>query len=186
MASTVPPHLCLSCLDLWLLPAFVWGPWVVLWVGQFERTWWAQVTCCTLQACSVSSSSSGSFYRIHVVTSVHFLTSISTFQKRAESGDKSKNVSRAGINKRRLHLFFYIKKIFHITWLVKKRLSSVTQSCLTLCNPMDSSTPSFTNSCSLIKLMAIESVMPSKHLILCHPLLLLPSIFPASRSFQMS
>ena len=38
--------------------------------------------------------------------------------------------------------------------------------------------PSITNSQSLLKLMSIESVMPSNHLILCHPLLLLPSIFP--------
>ena len=40
---------------------------------------------------------------------------------------------------------------------------------------------SITNSGSLLKLMSIESVMPSKHLILCHPLLLLPSIFPSIR-----
>ena len=45
---------------------------------------------------------------------------------------------------------------------------------------------SFTNSQSLIKLMSIESVMPSSHLILCHPLLLLPSIFPSIGSFPMS
>ena len=45
---------------------------------------------------------------------------------------------------------------------------------------------SLTNICSLFKLMSIESVMPSNHLILCHPLLLLPSIFPSIRSFQMS
>ena len=45
---------------------------------------------------------------------------------------------------------------------------------------------SITNSRSLLKLMSIESVMPSNHLILCHPLLLPPSIFPASGSFQMS
>ena len=38
---------------------------------------------------------------------------------------------------------------------------------------------SITNSWSLLKLMSIESVMPSNHLILCHPLLLLPSIFPS-------
>jgi len=38
---------------------------------------------------------------------------------------------------------------------------------------------SITNSRSLLKLMSIESVMPSNHLILCHPLLLLPSIFPS-------
>ena len=41
-----------------------------------------------------------------------------------------------------------------------------------------------TNSQSLLKLMSIESVMPSSHLILCHPLLLLPSIFPSIRVFS--
>jgi len=51
---------------------------------------------------------------------------------------------------------------------------------------------SITNSRNLLKLMSIESVMPSNHLILCHPLLLLPSFssclqrFPASESFPMS
>ena len=40
-----------------------------------------------------------------------------------------------------------------------------------------------TNSWSLLKLMSIESVMPSNHLILCHPLFLLPSIFPSIRVF---
>ena len=43
---------------------------------------------------------------------------------------------------------------------------------------------SFTNSWSLLKLMSIESVMPSNHLILCHPLLLLPSVFPSIRVFS--
>ena len=43
---------------------------------------------------------------------------------------------------------------------------------------------SITNSRSLLKLMSIESVMPSKHLILCHPHLLLPSIFPSIRVFS--
>ena len=45
---------------------------------------------------------------------------------------------------------------------------------------------SITNSQSLLKLMSIESVMPSNHLILCCALLLLPSIFPAAGSFQIS
>ena len=52
---------------------------------------------------------------------------------------------------------------------------------------MNCSTPgllSITNSWSLLKLMSIESVMPSSHLILCHPLLLLPSIFPSIRVFS--
>ena len=42
---------------------------------------------------------------------------------------------------------------------------------------------SITNSQSLLRLMSIESVMPSNHLILCHPLLLLPSIFPSIKVF---
>ena len=45
---------------------------------------------------------------------------------------------------------------------------------------------SITSSRSLLKLMSIESVMPSNHLILCHPLLLPLQSFPASGSFQMS
>ena len=60
------------------------------------------------------------------------------------------------------------------------QFSSVAQSCPTLCSPMDCNTPgfpSFTVSQSLLKLMSIASVMPSNHLILCRPLLLLPSIF---------
>ena len=62
---------------------------------------------------------------------------------------------------------------------------SVPQSCLTLCSPMDCSTPSFpvfTISWSLLKLMSIELVMPSNHLVLCHPLL--PSIFPSITVFS--
>ena len=65
--------------------------------------------------------------------------------------------------------------------------SSVAQLCLTLCNPMDCSTPGFCvphQPQSLLKLTSIESVMPSNHLILCHPLLLPPSIFPSIRVFS--
>ena len=64
---------------------------------------------------------------------------------------------------------------------------SVAQACPTLCDPVDCSTTgflSFTISWSLLKLMSIESVMPSNHLILCRPLLLLPSIFPSIRVFS--
>ena len=43
---------------------------------------------------------------------------------------------------------------------------------------------SITNSLSLLKLMSIESVIPSNHLILCHPFLLMPSIFPSIRVFS--
>ena len=66
--------------------------------------------------------------------------------------------------------------------------SSVTQSCLTLCDPMDCSTLQaslpFINSCSLLKLVSIRSVMPSNQSILCSPLLLLPSVFPSIKVFS--
>ena len=55
-----------------------------------------------------------------------------------------------------------------------------------LCSPMDCSSqapPSFTISQSLLKLMSIELVMPSNHLILCCSLLLFPSVFPSIRVF---
>ena len=67
------------------------------------------------------------------------------------------------------------------------QLSSVTQSCPTLCNPMDCNMPSLPVHHQLpefIQPMSIESVMPSNHLILCCPLLLLPSIFPRIRVFS--
>ena len=69
------------------------------------------------------------------------------------------------------------------------QFSSVTQSFPTLCDPMDCSTPGLPvhhqlPEWSLLKLMSIESVMPSNHLILCCPLLLPPSIFPSSRVFS--
>ena len=67
------------------------------------------------------------------------------------------------------------------------QFSSVAQSCPTLCDPMNHSTPglsSITNSQNSPKLMSIESVMPSNHLITCRPLLLLPSIFLNIRVFS--
>ena len=73
-------------------------------------------------------------------------------------------------------------------FIIYHQFSSVAQSCLTLCDPIDCSTPaslSITNSQSLLKLMSIELVMPSNHLILCRPLSCLQS-FPASGSFPMS
>ena len=60
---------------------------------------------------------------------------------------------------------------------------SITKLCLTLCNPLDCSMAllSSTLFCSLLKFMSIESVMLSDHLILCCPLLILPSLFPSIR-----
>ena len=64
------------------------------------------------------------------------------------------------------------------------QFSSVTQSCPTLCNPWTTAhqtSLSIANCRSLPKPTSIESVMPSNHIIFCHPLLLLPSIFPSIR-----
>ena len=76
---------------------------------------------------------------------------------------------------------------FPIMWLFTS-VSSVAQSCLTLWDPMDYSMPGFPDLhhhlWSLLKFMPIESVTLPNHLILCHPLLLLPSIFPSSRIFS--
>ena len=73
------------------------------------------------------------------------------------------------------------------TFLNRIQFSSVTQSCLTLCDLMNLSMPglpSITNSWSSLRLMSIELVMPSSHLILCHPLPLLPPIPPSIRVFS--
>ena len=85
-----------------------------------------------------------------------------------------------------LHKYFYdCNKYFRSSSLFQ--FSSVTQSCPTLCVPMDCSTQaslSITNSQSLLKLMSIKSVMPSNHLILCHPLFRLSSVFSTIRVFS--
>ena len=85
-----------------------------------------------------------------------------------------------------LHKYFYdCNKYFRSSSLFQ--FSSVTQSCPTLCVPMDCSTQaslSITNSQSLLKLMSIKSVMPSHQLVLWRSLLLPPSIFPSIRVFS--
>ena len=65
------------------------------------------------------------------------------------------------------------------------QLSSVAQSYPNLCDPTDCSTPGLPvhHTWSSLKLISIESVIPSYHLIFCHPLLLPPSIFPSIRVF---
>ena len=69
----------------------------------------------------------------------------------------------------------------------KSSISSVVQTCLTLCDPMDCSMPGLPVHHKLpefTQIMSIESVMPSNHLILCRPLLLLSLIFPTIRVFS--
>ena len=68
------------------------------------------------------------------------------------------------------------------------QFSSVAQSCPTLCDPMDSSSPGLPVHHQLLEFTQTHVhrvVMPSSHLILC-PLLLLPQSLPASESFPMS
>ena len=107
--------------------------------------------------------------------------------------------------------FFFNSKVFHykyfkemiaslyrlflVLFLMQGReLSLLIQEIQFSCSVMFSSMTPWTAACqaslfttnspSLLKLMSIESVMPSNHLILCHPLLLLPSIFPSIRVFS--
>ena len=75
----------------------------------------------------------------------------------------------------------------NMSLIVTIQFSSVAQLCQIPCNPKTrarQASLSITSSWSPPKPMSIESVMPSNHLILCHPLLLLPSIFPNIRVFS--
>ena len=79
--------------------------------------------------------------------------------------------------------------IFHIHFTVISQFSSVQSLSRvrlfgTPWTAARQASLSNTNSQNLLKLMSIESVMPSNHLILCHPLLLPPSIFPSIRIFS--
>ena len=71
-----------------------------------------------------------------------------------------------------LYYFSSVHSLSHV-WLFDTPWTAARQASL-----------SITNSQSLLRLMSIESVMPSNHLILCHPLFLLPSIFPSIRVFS--
>ena len=87
---------------------------------------------------------------------------------------------------RRVNSLMHCRKIDNIN--IWYQFGSVIQSCPTLCDAMDGAacqaSVSITNSRSLLKLLSIELVMPSNHLILCCPLFLLPSIFPSIRVFS--
>ena len=90
----------------------------------------------------------------------------------------NKTVSEEGIRlvdrkkSRVLFQFSSVQSLSHV-WLLATQWTAARQASL-----------SITNSQSLLKLRSIMSVMPSNHLILCHPLLLLPSIFPSIRIFS--
>ena len=75
---------------------------------------------------------------------------------------------------------------YYIPPYIYSSVQSLSRVRLTLCDPMDCSMPGFpgTSSQNLLKLMSMESVMPSNHLILCCPLLFPPSIIPSIRDFS--
>ena len=82
---------------------------------------------------------------------------------------------------------FIKKTLFSLVYCLSIQFSSVAQSCPTLCDPMSRSTPGLPVRHQLpesLRLMSIESVMPSSHLILGRPLLLLPPIPPSIRIFS--
>ena len=89
-------------------------------------------------------------------------------------------------------LFFVCFSFFFFFWLLhflrfSVQFSSVPQSCSTLRDPMDCSTPGLPVHHQLPEFTQTHVrwlVMPSNYLILCHPLLLLPSIFPSIRVFS--
>ena len=100
------------------------------------------------------------------------------------------------ISKQGCHNRQQLQPLWIVSWRALRKLRvwkhrvccccSVAQSCLTLYNPMDCSTPGFPLLRRLPEFAQthIQSVMPSNHLILCHPLLLLHSIFPKIRVFS--
>jgi len=100
------------------------------------------------------------------------------------SGCKTLRVGESVITKEgsTKKLFEVIEKLCILIIVIVQRLSPV-QLFVTPWTAAHQASLSFTNSRSLLKLMSIESVMPSNHLILC-PLLLLPSIFPSIRVFS--
>ena len=78
--------------------------------------------------------------------------------------------------KKKIYIYLYTHSSFQLlshVWLFPSTCTAARQAC-----------PSITSSRSLLKLMSIESGMPSNHRILCHPLLLPPSIFPSIRVFS--
>ena len=86
-----------------------------------------------------------------------------------------------------MSLLFNMLSRLVITLLPRSQFSSVTQSVRLFETPWTAARQaslSVTNSWSLLRLMSIKSVMPSNNLILCHPLLLLPSVFPSIRVFS--
>ena len=85
-----------------------------------------------------------------------------------------------------LMLLFVVAVVFILNFIIAIQFSSVAHSCPTLCDPMNCSRPGLPVHYQLLEFTQLmsESVMPSSHLILCRPLLLLPSIPPSITVFS--
>ena len=103
--------------------------------------------------------------------------------------------SRANLLRARVEILYKLPSLVHYSSIIPLSLIVVSKVVVQFSRSVmsDSATPwtaarqaslSITNSWNLLKHMSIEWVMPSNHLILCHPLLLLPSIFPSIRVFS--
>ena len=87
----------------------------------------------------------------------------------------------------RVNIYWTIITCQVLNFILWKCCCSVTQSCPALCNSMDCSMPGLLVLYSVLELAQTHvhwSVMSSNHLVLCHPLFLLPSIFPSIRVFS--
>ena len=130
------------------------------------------------QGCDLALCSWGSPSKICPLRAVHWRIPISWGKKYfLEEGSGCIIYGTSYVPKGRS----YIPSMYHL------QFSSVTQSCPAFETPWTAvcqASLSITNSRSLLKLMSIELVMPSNHLILCHPILLPPSIFPSIRVFS--
>ena len=94
--------------------------------------------------------------------------------------------SKTWVCRLRVSIYIYFHRIYIVLGIITN-LSSVQSLSGWLCSPrglQHARLLSNTSSRSLLKLMSVESVMPSNHLNLCRPLLLLPSIFPSIRVFS--
>ena len=81
-----------------------------------------------------------------------------------------------------MYMYHYFSK-FHSVQISSVQMLSCVRLFVSPCTVAHQTSLSITNSWSLLKLMSIESLMPSNHLILCHLLLLMPSILPSIRVF---
>ena len=136
------------------------------------------------------------FFEIRIEC-MEFIQNVQRYQQRVESDFRKKkgrgnpNTSpspntkvKGKIGDFRLWLSLILQRNSKVT--LTHFFSSVTQSCLAHCDPMNHSTPGLPvhNQLPELKVMSIGSVMTSSHLILCCPFLLLPSIFPSIRVFS--